>query len=168
MTEPDLIGEVMARLQRVEDELAIQRLVLSYGPSADAGLAARAAGDWAEDSTYDWDAGGQPHRGSAGVEAMLSSDAHQGLISRGAAHFTGPPLVKLEGDRASALTYSLVMRRQGEEFVLWRVSAVRWELSRSGEGWKIQRRTNRLLDASEGGLQLFREAMSATFAEPTL
>ena len=44
-----------ARMQRVEDELAIRRVILSYGPAADAGETARAGALWADDGEYDWD-----------------------------------------------------------------------------------------------------------------
>src|SRR5437868_833104 len=43
------LEDLAARLQRVEDELAVRRIVLSYGPAADAGLAARAGALWARD-----------------------------------------------------------------------------------------------------------------------
>ena len=63
---------------------------------------------------------------------MLQSDGHQGLIGRGVAHFAGPLLIELDGDRATALNYSLIMRREEDRHFLWRVSAVRWDLERSG------------------------------------
>ena len=68
---------------RLEDESAITKLVMSYGPAADAGLTAFAGQLWLEDGVYDWDAEGVPHQGSAGVDAMLQGDGHQGLIGAG-------------------------------------------------------------------------------------
>ena len=148
-----------ARLERVEDELAIRRVILSYGPAADAGLASRAASVWFDDGVYDWDGNGEPHEGSAAVERMLQGDNHQGLIAAGAAHFAGPPLIDIDGDRAMALNYSLVMRREEGRFYLWRVSAVRWDLERADASWLVRRRTNRLLDDSGGGRHLFGETL---------
>jgi hypothetical protein len=69
------VEELAARLQRVEDELAIQRVVLSYGPAADAGATARAGALWADDGEYDWDAGTPPLAGPAAVDAMLQGRA---------------------------------------------------------------------------------------------
>ncbi|HXY93334.1 MAG TPA: nuclear transport factor 2 family protein [Acidimicrobiia bacterium] len=155
----DAMEELRARIGRLEDELAIQRLILSYGPAADAGLTSLAAGLWLEKGVYDWDAGGDPHEGSAAVDRMLQGDAHQGLIAAGAAHFAGPPLIEIDGHRATALNYSFVIRRRDGQFHLWRVSAVRWDLERSGASWRVRRRTNRLLDASGDGRQLFGEAL---------
>ena len=120
-----------------------------------------AAGIWAEDGVYDWDADATPHEGRAAVERMLRSDAHQGLIASGAAHVVGPLLVEVDGDQATAATYSLVMRREDGRFHLWRVSAVRWELERSGPSWKVRRPTNRLLDEAGHGRELFAEVTQA-------
>jgi SnoaL-like domain len=165
MDQQQQMDELAARLCRVEDELAIQRLILSYGPAADAGAASFAAAVWLEDGVYDWDAEGQPHRGSAAVDTMLSGDGHQGLIAKGAAHFAGPPLIDVDGDTATALNYSLVMLRAAESFKLWRVSAVRWELERSGASWRVRRRTNRLLDSSGEGRRLLGETLQELFGE---
>ena len=108
--EPDTLAELQARLRRLEDESAINRLIMSYGPAADAGLTSFAGQLWLEDGVYDWDANGTPHQGSAGVDAMLQSDGHQGLIAAGIAHFAGPLLLDIDGDEATALNYSLIMR----------------------------------------------------------
>lgn len=159
------LQELETRLRRVEDELAIQRVVLSYGPAADAGLTSLAASVWLEDGVYDWDADGEPHQGSAAVDRMLQGSNHQGLIANGAAHFAGPPLIDVDGDRATALNYSFVMRREERRFYVWRVSAVRWELERTGSSWRVRRRTNRLLDDSGGGRRLFGDTMQSRFGD---
>ncbi len=152
-----------ARLRRLEDESAIQRLLLSYGPAADAGLASFAAEAWLEDGEYDWDDNAEPHQGRAAVEAMLQSDLHHSLIGAGVAHFGGPLLVEIDGDRATALNYSLIMRREDKRFYLWRVSAVRWDVERSGSSWRVRRRTNRVLDGSGAGRALFGSSLQELF-----
>jgi hypothetical protein len=157
--------DLLARVQRLEDESAIQRLIMSYGPAADAGLTASAGSVWLEDGVYDWDANGAPHVGSAAVDEMLQGDGHQGLIARGVAHFAGPLLVAVAGDGATVLNYSLIMRREDDRFFLWRVSAVRWDVERAGSSWKVRRRTNRLLDATGAGRELFNETMRDVFPE---
>jgi hypothetical protein len=154
-----------ARLRRLEDESAIQRLIMSYGPAADAGLTSFAGQVWLEDGVYDWDADGEPHEGSAAVDEMLQGAGHQGLISRGVAHFAGPLLVDVDGDRATALNYSLIMRRDEDRFFLWRVSAVRWDVERNGSSWRVRRRTNRLLDETGVGRALFGDSLPELFGE---
>jgi hypothetical protein len=138
---------------------------MSYGPAADAGLTSFAGRVWLEDGVYDWDADGEPHEGSAAVDAMLQGRGHQGLISHGVAHFAGPLLVEVDGDRATALNYSLIMRREEDRFFLWRVSAVRWDVERHGSSWRVRRRTNRLLDATGAGRRLFGDTLHEVFGE---
>jgi SnoaL-like domain len=162
MSDP---ADLEARLRRLEDESAIQRVLMSYGPAADAGLSSFAAGLWLEDGEYDWDANGEPHRGSASVDSMLQSQGHRRLMSEGVAHFGGPLLVEVDGDQATAVNYSLVMRREEQRFYLWRVSAVRWDLERSGSTWRVRRRTNRLLDEAGAGRELFGTALHELFPE---
>jgi hypothetical protein len=156
-----------ARVRRLEDESAIQRLIMSYGPAADAALASFAGNLWLEDGIYDWDADGAPLEGSAAVEAMLRGGNHLGLVGQGVAHFGGPLLVEIDGDTATAVNYSLIMRREEDRHYLWRVSAVRWDLERSGSSWRVRKRSNRLLDASGAGSRLFGDALQGLFdADP--
>jgi hypothetical protein len=164
---PESLDDLAARLRRLEDEAAIRRLLLTYGPSADAGLVASAARVWLEDGVYDWDAGAPPYEDRAAVQAMLEGDTHQGLIGSGVAHFAGPALIELEGDRATALTYSLIMRRDADQgrHYLWRVSAARWDLERHDGAWGVRRRTNRLMDETGAGRLLFGQALGEMFGE---
>ena len=148
-------SDLEARLRRVEDELAIQHLVLGYGPAADAGLASLAASRWLDDGVYDWDSRGTPHEGREAVAAMLRTDAHLGLIAKGAAHVAGPVLIDVDGDHATAVHYSLILRNEDGRFYVWRVSAARWSLERTKETWRVRSRSNRLLDGSGAGRELF-------------
>ena len=52
MTEQRL-AELEARLRRIEDEGAIERMIASYGPLVDAGEADAVAAMWAPDGVYD-------------------------------------------------------------------------------------------------------------------
>ena len=160
------LEELAARLQRVEDELAIRRVILSYGPAADAGLAERAGGLWAGDGAYDWDRDRAALEGPAAVARMLEGDAHQSLIANGVAHFAGPPLVEVDGDHATALSYSFVLRRDDDQRVyVWRLGAARWEFTRADGSWRIQRRTHRQLDETGAGRELFGDTLRAGFGE---
>ena len=161
----DALQELEARVRTLEDESAITKLVMSYGPAADAGLTSFAGQLWLDDGIYDWDAAGEPHEGGAAVDAMLQGDGHQGLIARGVAHFSGPLLIDLDGDRATVLNYSMVMRREEGRFFLWRVSAARWDVERVDTRWRIRRRTNRLLDETGAGRGLFGDTLRELFEE---
>jgi hypothetical protein len=159
------LEELAARLQRVEDELAIRRVILSYGPAADSGSAAQAGALWADDGEYDWDTGPRPLVGPDAVARMLLGEGHQSLLARGVAHFAGPPLIELDGDRATALSYSFVLRRDPEDqrVHVWRMGAARWEFERRAGTWRIRRRTHRQLDETGAGRELFGDTLRAGF-----
>lgn len=73
------IEELVARLQNLEDERDIARLIASYGPLVDAGDADGVAALWAEDGGYDvegWQmtsrAAGRLLHGKAGCSTDLA------------------------------------------------------------------------------------------------
>ena len=51
------LAELEKRLQRIESERAIERLIASYGPLVDAGEADSTAALWATDGVYDVEGG---------------------------------------------------------------------------------------------------------------
>jgi hypothetical protein len=77
---------------------------------------------------------------------MVLSRAHQSWIERGCAHFVGPARVTVEGDTAIAVCHSLMVVREDERFVVRRATANHWALVRTQDGWRVSRRTNRVLD----------------------
>ena len=66
------------------------------------------------------------------------------------------PNVTVDGDRACAVNYSRVYKHENGVFNVWRVSVNVWELARTSEGWKIQWRTNRLLNGSDDARAILR------------
>jgi ketosteroid isomerase-like protein len=149
MTVEERLAALERRLTRVEDELAISRLMASYGPLVDAGDADTVAALWAEDGEYDVD--GWCMRGRADVAEMVRSAAHQGLIGQGAAHFLGPVHVDIDGDEAIAVCESIVVRHNddGSGYRVWRAGANHITLRRTAAGWQIVKRATRKLDGSE-------------------
>lgn len=159
------VEELAARLARLEDEQAIRRVILTYGPAADSGLASRAGALWADDGEYDWDTDRPALAGPPAVTAMLEGRAHQSLVTNGVAHFAGPPLIEVDGDRATALSYSFVLRREADDqrVYVWRLGAARWEFVRVDGGWRIHRRTHRQLDETGAGRELFGDTLRSGF-----
>jgi len=147
MTDTDRIAAIEARLARVEDELAIHRLLATYGPLADAGNAHDAADLWVEEGVYD-PSGAYRAEGRAARETISTNEMHQALIHRGSMHMTAPVQVTLDGDTASAVGYSLLALKDGETFALLRASINRWTLRRTDAGWRIVERINHVLDGS--------------------
>jgi ketosteroid isomerase-like protein len=154
MTVEERLAALEQRLRRVEDELAIGRLMASYGPLVDAGDADAVAALWADDGEYDVE--GWHMRSRPDVAAMVRSRAHQGLIGGGAAHFLGPVCVEVDGDDAIAVCESIVVRRDddGGGYWVWRAGANHVTLRRTADGWRIAKRISRALDGSSEAREL--------------
>lgn len=141
------LAELEARLRRLEDEQAVTRLILSYGPLVDSGSAAEVASLWEEDGVYDVDE--LLMTGRREISAMVSSRAHQNWIHGGCAHVVGPPHVTVTGDEATAVGYTLMIVNTPDGFTVRRATANHWRLRRSPDGWRVTDRTNRVLDGRE-------------------
>lgn len=138
---------LLARLQRLEDELAIAKLLASYGPSVDAGNADNAAALWSVNGTYDVE--GWLMTGRGGVHQMVDSASHQDLVAAGCCHFLGPAVVTVDGDNAVAVCESLVLLRESEaSYRVWRATANHFALERVEGAWQITTRTSRLLNGN--------------------
>jgi hypothetical protein len=155
-----VLQSLEARLQRIEAERDIQRLLASYGPCVDAADAVRAAELWCEDGSYDLEGWRMQSRDD--VRAMVASDGHRELVGGGCCHFLGPAVVTVDGDEAVAVCESLVLlrapqaaadrvdsaawRNSPSEYVVWRATANHFRLRRVDGEWRISARTSRLLN----------------------
>ena len=146
------LDRIEQRLLAVEDELAITRLVASYGPLVDAGDAEAVAALWAEDGEYDVE--GWHMRSREDVRQMVLSDGHQHLIGGGCTHFLAPAYVRLHGDEATAVCESLLVRHKDGGFSVRRAGGNHFRLRRTDEGWRIVHRTTRALDDSAEAREL--------------
>jgi ketosteroid isomerase-like protein len=135
------------RLRTVEDELEITRTVVEYGLAVDAGEAEVTGQLFTEDTVFDVD-GNNIMRGRAAVEAMVLGPGHQSLLPN-CAHTIGPIVVDVDGDSARATGYSRIYRATGDSFELFRIGCNQWELERRGPGWRINKRTTRVLGSLE-------------------
>lgn len=140
----DRIAQLETRLQLLEDERAITRLISSYGPLVDSGSAEEVAALWETTGVYDVDE--VYLEGHDQLVAMVRSTSHQGWISGGCAHFLGPAHITVTGDTAVAVCHSLMVIHQDGRFVVRRATANHWELTRTASGWRAATRTSRVLD----------------------
>jgi len=160
------------RLRLIEDRFAIYDLIARHPSSADTGAGEFVASVWAEDGVFDRGAEFPRPSGRAAIAAGSSNPEHHRAIEQGIAHFAGLPYVRIEGDRAVAISYLqiLVPDRVGpifevpnhgasQGFHVHRVSANRWEFVRTSEGWKISRRTLRPLDGSAEARDILKSAL---------
>jgi hypothetical protein len=166
------------RLRAIEDHLQIYNLIASHPPSADTGADYYAEAVYAEDGVFDRGAHLPGASGNKAIGAMVKTPAHQEAIAGGIAHFTGLPYIKLDGDRAVVTSYLQILtpRKSGESvevpnhgtsrgYHIHRVVTNRWELARTEAGWRIKRRTLRLVDGSEPSREILRDAIAA-YARP--
>jgi ketosteroid isomerase-like protein len=144
----DRLAALEARVQTLEDELAITRTIVAYGFAVDTGDATATGALFTDDAVFDVDEI-FVMRGRGEVEAMvLDEQGHQRLLPD-CAHTIGPAVVRIDGDRATAVGYSRVYVRRAKGVELFRVGCNRWDLVRDGSGWQIERRTTRALGSAE-------------------
>ena len=162
-----------ARLRAVEDRLEIYNLIAGHPPSADTGADYYAEAVYMEDGVFDRGANLPGAQGNKAMAALLKSEAHQAAIAGGLAHFTGLPYIELDGDDAVVTSYLQILtpNKTGEAvevpnhgasrgYHIHRVVTSRWELRRTAQGWKIKRRSIRLVDGSEPSREILRGALA--------
>ncbi len=156
----DRFAALEARVQFLEDQLAVQRLLNRWGPAVDTGDREAAAGLWTDDGVLESEISYLD--GPAGVSAMVESDGQQALIHQGCAHVQAFPLITVDGDHATATGYSRVYLHQEDgSYEVWRVSANRWEFARTVDGWRATRRTNHVIDGGPEARELLRGGLES-------
>ena len=166
------LAALEAKVHALEDQVALYQLMSAYGPLVDSGDAEATAALWVENGVYDWGGGPKPAEGAAVKEGaagaaydqaaiadMVRGPYHQEIINNGAGHVIGLPHLKVEGDTAVGTSYSRLYRRDGDNFRIWRVGANRWEFIRTQEGWRVQYRTNRVLNGDAEARALLRRGV---------
>ena len=145
------LAALEARLRAAEDHLAILNLLMSYGPLADSCSVEDAIGQWVPGGGYNY---GLPGGGTTRLEApeplgnVWRQEGHIELTRTGSAHMSATPKITVKGDAANAVGYSLVIKREGERWFVWRAAINHWTLVRTPEGWRVQEKFNRTLDGS--------------------
>ncbi|MEI9852424.1 MAG: nuclear transport factor 2 family protein [Sphingomonas sp.] len=135
MTDP-----VEARLRRVEDELALRRLLADYSAFLDDRDYDSYVGLFAPDA--EWTNPGGSYRGQAAIRAMLEQAlGPAGAPNRSAYHLNSNARIDLDGDRATAVSrYLFVMRGPDHRPMPALAGIYRDAFVRQGGVWKIQRR----------------------------
>lgn len=151
----DRLENIERRLAAAEDELAIIRLVASYGPLVDTGRTDLAPQLIAQDGVYDVL---NARLGRDEFSTMLSQDEHQGLVREGIAHVMGLPWVRIDGDRATAVNCTQLYHKVADGYQVFRVAQNVWHLARTKGGWKIKERFNRLIGEGDDARALLESA----------
>jgi len=133
------------RLERVEDELTLHRLIVSYGMAVDCGDITGALSCHTPDAEYIVSAA-RPGmadlvlKGHNAIADMLSGDLHQSLLPN-SAHTIGPAIVDVKDNTYTAIGYS----RLYHEGILMRIAVNQWHFQRAQDAWKIRRRVSRVV-----------------------
>ena len=162
MTIEERLEALEARCRAAEDHLEILNLLNSYGPLVDSCTAKEAGELWVEGGGYNFTRpDGKPARLEAPDEiaGMYSWPGHVELTETGCAHLTATPKIKVDGDNAQALGYSVVILREGDRWFLWRAAVNHWTLRRTDGGWRIVERFNRPLDGSPDSQETMKKVL---------
>ena len=162
MDVEERLAALEARVRAAEDHLAILNLLNSYGPMVDSGSAEPAAQLWIEGGGYNFSGGtsqGTRLEAPDRLVAMYRGDGHMGLVKNGVSHLTATPVIKVDGDEATALGYTFVILREDERWFVFRAAINEWKLVRTAGGWRIAERFNRTLTGSDESHQVMRRIL---------
>ena len=159
MTDTDRrLTALETRLQAAEDEIAIIRLVASYGPLVDSGSVDHAPALFAPNGVYDINIGRMT--GPRAIADMLGGAGHQDLLTKGIAHVMGLPWVRLDGDTAVAVNCTRLYMCDAAGYSLFRVAQNVWKLQRQTDRtWAVVERTNRLIGDDHAARDLLHNAL---------
>ncbi len=154
------VAQLEATVANLNDHIAIRQVIASYGPTVDTAdcteRALKLADLWTQDGVYDI-GGFKRHTGRADVASAFEG-MHFEMIPEGCAHFMGLPIVQVDGDAATAISYSAVFRPEtdGEHYYPWRISCNLWTFARVDGRWQIAARVNRLMRGDKDTIDMLR------------
>jgi ketosteroid isomerase-like protein len=159
------------RLLEVEDRLAILNLLAGGSFSSDAASASYQTLMYTEDAVMDRGPGRGETAGRENLVGIIRADDHLAAIDAGMAHVAGLPHIEVDGDRAVATGYieivipnldgpeaELAEHGSSKGLMIWRLTANRWVLSRTSQGWQIRERVIRPV-ASQAAVQILRDGL---------
>jgi ketosteroid isomerase-like protein len=153
----DRLVDVERRVLELEDQVAILGLINRWGPAVDTGSSEAAGALFDTDGVLESDLARLV--GPDAVRAMVQSEGQQALIRRGCAHVQTAPVVAVDGDTATAVSYSQVYLHADDGHDVWRVSANQWEFRRTADGWRVTRRLNRVIDGNPDAHPILERAL---------
>jgi ketosteroid isomerase-like protein len=144
----EAVARLAERVQALEDELAITRLLTSYGFAVDGDDADGCAEIYAPDAIVRID-DTVTLTGRDELRTIVTCDAHQAILP-GCAHVMGPFTVAVSADTATATGYATVFVAQEGSRQVWRQSLSRWELARIDGQWRVVSRASWAIGRAEG------------------
>lgn len=148
------LAHLAERVSTLEDELEIHRVLVRYGFAVDAGDADRMVELYTEDTSIVID-GTNVMCGRDEARTIVTGDYHQAILPN-CAHLIGPMVIRVDGDRATASGYVQLYVRDGEGFLVRRVSSSRWLFERRGDSWEIAERESMMI-GNDGSQKILAE-----------
>jgi ketosteroid isomerase-like protein len=141
------------RLARLEDDRAILRTLHAYGHAIDAGDEAGWVACFAEDGVFAaWvERPEEPWfrvAGRAGLEAFIA--AHTRPPDPAHKHLVIEPLISVEGDAATCVSYFAVLMEHGGEPLLRVFGRYHDRLVRGEDGWRFRERVAEIQSMKPG------------------
>lgn len=161
---PPHLASLEKRLQRVEDELAIRRILVEYSATQDARDYAGYAALFAKNG--EWVNGNAVHRGREAIHKMLVDlygAPPPGYVNTESYHITSNPQIDIDGDRARARSRHLLIMR-GPKGEPTPVLGGRYEdeFIREDGQWKILRRVDYpVMPTAEEWMKFIRERQAS-------
>lgn len=142
------------RVQRMEDESDIRRILVEYGTYLDARDFAAYSALFAKDG--EWVGGFGRFKGPAAIQAMLEErlgKAEPGWINKASYHLLSNALIRIDGDKAHVTSKYLFLTKPDDQNRPAPLLAGRYEddLIRENGAWKIIKRvTNGIIPYRDG------------------
>jgi hypothetical protein len=161
-------ADLVARVQRLEDERQILQLIDLHGMLSDAGPAEGFAELYAEDCVVDLGKVLKPDVETVVegrdrlLEEVYLEPGHRAAEGRTQHFRSGPQIIQVTGDVADAVTYAMTSLLQPDGSAKIMVSGFNfWSLRRDAGRWRITRRTHRRLGDGDV-LELFSPLIART------
>lgn len=145
---------VLARIQALEDRAQIADLIARYGPVVDAVAGEELTDMWTRDGEYR--VGSDYRLTGRDIASLTSIPEHQALVHAGCGHVLSAPTITVDGDTAVAINHSMVVKYVEPQWIVERLSANRWHLVRTADGWRVKLRENELLQGQPSARNLLR------------
>lgn len=162
------------RLRAVEDRLEILNILAASPLSSDIPSVSYQEAMYSEDSVMDRAAGTKELRGREAVVDTIRDADHLAAVAAGMTHFAGLPHIRITGDRAVATGFlqiviadpdgpkaGLANYPPSHVQLVWRVTANRWELTRTAQGWRVTKRVIRSAPGKDA-LELLHRGIDTT------
>jgi len=148
------------RMRAMEDRWAIAQLVCGYGYAMDGCNEEAVASLYSEDGIYAVE--DMSYDGRERIGKITKDANHLARVKAGCAHVSTLPYIVLDGDRAVATCYTMVVQKNQKDppWVVDRLSASRLQVSRKPDGgWQIDHRQNYLQTGAARGPALLARLM---------